>query len=151
MTPFLENLTIRPIQENEYHLARELALAGLEERWGWIDPTLNPDLEQIDVTFREGIFLVALQDGRIIATGGLLPEDEHSCRIVRMSVVLQHRNQGVGSAILDCLIEEAMLRGYDRIVVETTAAWTDAVRFYLNRGFSSTGIHEGDHNFELLI
>ncbi len=44
-----------------------------------------------------------------MGTGGLLPEDGETCRIVRMSVDRQQRRQGVGSAILVRLINQARI------------------------------------------
>nr|NIW45215.1 hypothetical protein [Gammaproteobacteria bacterium] len=53
------NLTIRPIAPGEQNDARDLILAGLAERWGKLDPGRNPDLNDILIQYRRGVFLVA--------------------------------------------------------------------------------------------
>jgi len=145
------HITIRPIQPQEQDEARALILSGLEERWGLIDPTKNPDLIDLMAAYDQGVFLVALLDGTIVGTGALLPEGETTGRIVRMSVKKTLRSQGLGTTILDELIRAARALGMDRIVLETTATWLDAVAFYEKRGFCSLGVREGDHHFEMDI
>lgn len=140
-------ITIRPITADEQAAARDLVLAGLAERWGDLDPSRNPDLDDIISTFSGGVFLVALAGGEVIGTGGLLPENFNDCRIVRMSVRKSWRGHGVGSAILNELVQAATVAGYRNIVLETTATWTDAVDFYLHRDFRSLGVRDGDHHF----
>jgi GNAT superfamily N-acetyltransferase len=131
--------------------ARTLILSGLEERWGLIDPNKNPDLTDLMANYSQGVFLVALLDGAIVGTGALLPEGGTTGRIVRMSVKKALRSQGLGTAILDELIQAARALSMDRIVLETTATWLDAVTFYQKRGFRSLGVRDGDHHFEMDI
>ena len=142
------NLTIRPIAPGEQNDARDLIQVGLAERWGILDPGRNPDLESILTHYRRGVFLVAYLGDELVGTGALLPETGSTCRIVRMSVRTDLRGRGIGSAILDELVRTARTAGYTRIVLETTAAWTDAVAFYRMRGFTSLGVRDGDHHFE---
>lgn len=68
----------------------------------------------------------AVGTGRIEATG----------KIARLAVVAECRNLGVGSAILDRLIEEARNREYHRVFLH---AQTQAMGFYRKFGFVSDG------------
>ena len=52
---------------------RALILAGLEERWGWLDPTMNPDLDDMISTYRDAQTVVAHVDGVVVGTGTLKP------------------------------------------------------------------------------
>ena len=88
---------------------------------------------------------------RSSARDALLPEDEFTCRIVRMSVKKELRRQGIGSAILMELISIARKRRYRRVVLETTSTWEDAVKFYSNYGFDPKEKRKGDIYFELWI
>ena len=63
------NLEIRPFQPSDQAIAKQLILEGLAEHWGTLDPTLNPDLNDIAQSYTEGNFIVALLDGHIIGTG----------------------------------------------------------------------------------
>jgi predicted GNAT family N-acyltransferase len=75
---------------------------------------------------------VAFEDGIPVATGRLLP-DGH---IGRMAVLKRWRGRGVGSRLLERLIEEARRRG-DREVA--LSAQVHAVAFYRAHGFREEG------------
>jgi hypothetical protein len=85
-----EQLEIRPFEVGDQEAAKQLVVTGLGERWGWIDPTLNPDLNDIATTYRTGIFLVGYLNDLLVATGALMPEVTPEgldvLRVVRMSV-----------------------------------------------------------------
>jgi ribosomal protein S18 acetylase RimI-like enzyme len=142
---------IRPIDSGEVNRAADLVLENLAERWGFLDLFKNPDLIDITASYATGVFLVAILDDQIIGTGALLPEDEFTCRIVRMSVKKELRRQGVGSALLKELLSIARRRRYLRVVLETTATWEDAVKFYTRHGFDLIEERKGDVYFELWI
>ncbi len=129
-------LTIGPFQPSDQAAARALVLAGLVEHWGWLDETKNPDLLDISASYAAGCFLVARQDGRLAATGALLPTAEaHTWQVVRMSVAAGLRRAGLGRQMLEALQREARQRGARRLVLETTAAWQEVIAFYLRCGF----------------
>jgi GNAT superfamily N-acetyltransferase len=127
----------------------------LGERWGWIDRTLNPDLDDIAATFADGVFLVGYLGGILVATGALLPEVTneglHALRVVRMSVRADLRGQGIGRRMLDALLDWAATRPCPLIVLETTSTWTDAVRFYHRYGFQLVREHDGETHMQLSI
>ena len=66
----------------------------------------------------------AVGTGRIEATG----------KIARLAVVAEYREKGVGTAILERLIEEARNRNFDRVFLH---AQTHALDFYKKFGFVS--------------
>ncbi len=68
----------------------------------------------------------------VIATGRLLPEG----KIGRMAVLRQWRGQGVGHAIISCLIDAAKLRGDREIWLSSQVL---AISFYERHGFSCQG------------
>ncbi len=131
---------IRPFAPGDQLAARRLILHGLGERWGWIDETRNPDLDDITAHYVTPghYFVVVEQDGELIGTGALVAEGaggEAVGRIVRMSVAPEHRGQGLGRALVEHLLEEARRCGYRRMLVETTKEWHDAIRLYQRCGF----------------
>ena len=125
----MEEIEIRPIRVQEAPQARQLILAGLQEKWGDLDPSRNPDLDDIVASYSNGVFLVAILGSEIIGTGGLVPEAESTARIVRMWVAESYRGGGLGTEILEQLLKAATTQRYWRVVVETTASWEDAVEF----------------------
>jgi len=139
-TTLVDRMIIRRFRPTDQAAARTLILAGLGERWGWIDPTCNPDLDDIAATYGHGFFVVAQTDDALVGTGALLPEGDGVGRVVRMSVQQELRGQGVGRRLLDELTMLARRAGYHTLVLETTSTWTDAVRFYARNGFSVTHV-----------
>lgn len=71
-------------------------------------------------------------DGAALGTGRLLP-DGH---IGRMAVRKCARGQGVGTALLRALMQEAARRGHREVVL---SAQTHAVPFYAREGFRCEG------------
>lgn len=146
--------TIRPFVAFDQAPVRALILAGLGEHWGFIDETLNPDLDDIAAAYppETSLFLVVEDPtGTLIGAGCLIEDDPATGRLVRMSVASSARGQGIGRRLVAELESAAHARGYVRLVCETTENWTDAVGLYLATGFTETGIWDGDRHFEKLL
>jgi ribosomal protein S18 acetylase RimI-like enzyme len=144
-------MILRPLRPADQPAVKSLVLAGLEKHWGWIDPTRNPDLDDLNGNYPQAACLVAEQDGTLIGVGILVPRGNGTAEIVRMSVAAAARRQGVGRRILAGLLAAAAERGFSKIVLETTAAWLDAVGFYQANGFCPTHLLGGDQYFELYL
>jgi GNAT superfamily N-acetyltransferase len=142
-------ILIRPFRPEDQPACRSLVLAGLEEHWGTLDPTLNPDLDDIAAVFGPGCFLTAWNGTELVGTGGFIPAVTGCVQISRMSVRRELRRQGLGSRILSALLSEARRRGMSRAILETTETWQDVVRFYLAAGFHITHRLDGDVYFEI--
>ena len=142
-------LTITPFHPDDQAAVKQLILAGLVEHWGFLDPTKNPDLEDIAASYRPGTFLVARLDNEIAGTGALIPHQAGTAEIVRMSVAPQHRRKGIGRRILDELLEQAQAQGYRQVILETTDTWQEVIKFYLDCGFHITHYKDGDVYFLL--
>ncbi|MBN2391171.1 MAG: GNAT family N-acetyltransferase [Anaerolineae bacterium] len=143
----MDSVTIRSFHPEDQGAVKALILAGLEEHWGVLDLTKNPDLNDIAASYGDAVFLTAWSGERLVGTGALVHEAEGVARIVRMSVAVDMRRCGVGRALLARLCEEAQSAGYRRIVLETTSEWRDAIAFYARFGFRITGAWDGDTHF----
>lgn len=143
------SLTIVPFRPVDQVAARALILAGLAERWGTLDESLNPDLADIASAYGSGVFLCVWSGDELVGTGALKRHADGSAEIVRMSVASAWRRRGVGRAIASALLDEARAQGHRRIILETTETWDDAVRFYLGLGFVITHHKNGDVYFAL--
>jgi GNAT superfamily N-acetyltransferase len=147
----MSELIIRRLQPAEYGAARALILASLMEHWGGLDPTLNPDLDDMAGYYRSSVFLGAFRESVLLGVGALIPEGTDAGRIVRMSVAQENRRQGVGQRILLGLLEEARKAGYRRVVLETTATWAGARRLYSRNGFRLLEVRDGDAHYEIIL
>ncbi|MFW5956324.1 MAG: GNAT family N-acetyltransferase [Halorhabdus sp.] len=96
----------------------------------------NQDLRWIEETFLRsgGEFLVAEQDGRIVACGGLLI-DGRTAELMRIAVDPDAQREGFGSAILAGLEAAASDRGCDRVVLTTAGRQVAATQFYHDHGY----------------
>jgi putative acetyltransferase len=146
-TSDLRTLSLRPFRPEDQDAVKALILAGLKEHWGTLDPSLNPDLDDIATTYADATFLLACQGSRIVGTGGLKPRDTDAGEIVRMSVAAGCRRRGIGRRILDALIAAARDQDFARIILETTQTWAGAVAFYQAAGFEITHHQDGDVYF----
>lgn len=151
---------IRPFRPADQTAAKALIQAGLAEHFGYLDPTCNPDLDDIAAAYPApgGAFFVVEAVGEIIGTGALQAEtavDPASparppCgRIVRVSVAPAYRRQGVGRAVTDHLIAAARRRRYRWLLVETNDDWRGAIRLYREAGFQSYAHRNGEIHMAL--
>jgi putative acetyltransferase len=142
-----QEIILLPFQAENQTEVKNLVLAGLAEHWGELDPSKNPDLDDIAFTYAGAVFLVAWQDDKIIGTGALVPRSEAIAEIARMSVAANARRNGVGKKILQRLCERAKSDGYKRLVLETTDTWYEVIEFYKKSGFQISHYLDGDVYF----
>jgi GNAT superfamily N-acetyltransferase len=126
-----------------------LILSGLEEHWGFRDPSKNPDLNDIASSYRDGTFAVVCDGPRIVGTGALKPRSATVVEVLRMSVASDLRRRGIGGMILGFLVDQAMRESRQRVILETTETWADVIRFYQKHGFRITHFEAGDVYFAL--
>ena len=99
-----------------------------------------PIEEEIDALDAACVHAVAFDgQGAAVATGRLLP-DGH---IGRMAVLKWARGQGLGSAVLEALVNRARHQGFSEVVL---SAQTHAKGFYLQHGFIEEGSEYLDAN-----
>jgi len=151
------NTHIKPaISLNPYHPrnqreVKQLILDGLGEHWGTIDPSKNPDLDNICKYYRKDEFILALYKQQIIGSGVLVLLNSTTSKVVRMSVKKEFRRNGIGVSILDHLINIASIKGHTKVILETTTTWTEIIDFYTFYGFKITHHENDDTYFEYII
>jgi putative acetyltransferase len=149
--PSIPSHCIEPFIQSDQGAVRRLIDRSMAERWGELDPEANPDLRDIGKIHARGLFLVAKASGMVVGCGGIVRESSGCYRIVRMAVAPEHRGIGIGTSILHLLLQHAESRNCHMVVLETTAHWTDAVRFYQHRGFKPIRDANGDRHFEFVL
>lgn len=146
-------ITFRPFSPADAAPMRALVLQGLGDHFGTIDETLNPDLDDITLTYHEtgAAIVIAERNGEMVGCGILIDEGDDAGRLVRMSVRGDQRGQGLGKRLVRALVDEARARGKTRVVCETTDDWHDAIGLYRSCGFSEIGRWGGDAHFEFRL
>lgn len=133
-----EHIVLSDFEAEDQHAVRILILAGLADHWCTVDEELNPDLDDIEASHKNGRVIVARLGGVILATGTIVPSGPGTAEIRRMSVRASCRQSGIGRLIVEVLLTTARLWGATHVVLETTAHWDDVVAFYLSCGFTVT-------------
>ena len=144
-------INVTSFQKKDQNSVRRLINEGLEEHWGSLDTSLNPDLANIWETYSNGYFLVARMGSEIVGTGALIPYSRDIGQIVRMSVCADLRRMGIGTKILKALVDYGRKKRYKKIILETTETWKDAIHFYEANGFQITHYKKGDVYFEYIM
>src|SRR5258708_23019567 len=104
-----DELYIRSFEAGDQEQARWLILEGLGEHFGYLDETLNPDLDDILHTYlRAGhVFVVACMGRELVGTGALILHGEGISEMVRISTRKTYRRRGIGQAIVTYLVDVA--------------------------------------------
>ncbi len=144
---------IRPFTPQDQSVTRQLILAGLGGHFGFIDETMNPDLDDIwqHYIVPGSIFVVAEINNQIVGTGALIEENRGVGRLVRMSVSPDWQRRGIGRRLVHHLIQKANERGYRRLLVETNHDWVDAISLYQSCGFCEYDRDEESIHFQQKI
>lgn len=103
---------------------------------------------------RDGIFLVVLDDGKVIGTGALKRLDETSAELKRLWLLETYHGQGLGYRVVTLLFDFARQKGYKQIRLKTSTAQERAIAFYKKLGFYEIldyGDDEDDLSFEILL
>jgi GNAT superfamily N-acetyltransferase len=105
------------------------------------DPGNFDDLRNINESFigRGGDFLVLELDSRIVAMGGIVPNERGQAEVLRVRVHPALRRRGLGRAIMAALEERAAQLGMGEMHLDTTVQQPEAVAFYRGLGYQETG------------
>jgi GNAT superfamily N-acetyltransferase len=93
-------------------------------------------------------FLASEADGEIV---GVLTYTQVCDAVEVVTIDALHRHGGVGTALLDAVVEAALGLGVTRLVLTTTNDNVDALRFYQRRGFRLVGLRPGAVNRSRLL
>lgn len=96
-----------------------------------VEQGIDPKLEW-DSNDHNAVFALAFDNARCVGTARLLS----SGKIGRMAVLPKWRHQGVGSMLLETLIEHAKYMGLERV---TLASQVPVCQFYIKHGFIPLG------------
>lgn len=87
----------------------------------------------------EAVGFVSVEDGRVIAYGGMLLTPFEG-QVTNIAVHEGYRRRGLGRAIVDALREEATARGLEQISLEVRVSNEAAITLYRHAGFYDAGM-----------
>ena len=120
---------------------RELLQEHLESMKLYSPPESIHALDLEALRKPEITFWTAWEAGELLGCGALKELDAQHGEIKSMRTAAQHRRQGVATALLQHILAEARLRGYQRISLETgsNAGFAAARSLYAAFGFTPCG------------
>lgn len=141
-----EILPMRPEQAAEARRVIYTTAHAVFHEPGTLDETIAgyattwpiPDVEDFQRAYVEdgGVFLVLIEDGRIIGTGALKRLEEGVAEIKRVWLLPEYHGQGLGYRMMAALLDAARERGYRQARLETGPAYQPrAFAFYKRLGF----------------
>jgi GNAT superfamily N-acetyltransferase len=141
------NWTVRPFRPGDAPAARRLIEAVWHEHFhdhpdvfvrDFIYSRLS-DVDSAETAYVDrSVFLCAVAEGEIIATGAIKRFDDRDCEMARMFVAAACRGRGIARAIAGELIDFARGAGYERIRLSSNNALTASHRLYERLGFQLT-------------
>jgi len=97
------------------------------------------DIENLEEVYLNsgGEFIVLLKEQTIIGFFALLPSGNHQIELKRLYFKADERGQGLGKHLLTMALKIAKESGYNRIHLETTSKFAEAVALYRKFGFKT--------------
>lgn len=137
----LNKIKIVSVTKETQNEAKKLILDGLAERFGYLDESLNPDLNDIVENYisKGHFFIIGLYNDKIVCTGALIKEKKEVGKMVRISVHKDFRGRGLGKLIVNELEKIGIKHGYKRINISTEHTWHDAIGLYKSCGYIQYG------------
>ena len=95
------------------------------------------DLDNYQSVYMEnrGLLLVALDNGKLVGTGGVRKKDDETAELKRIWLLEEYHGQQIGFRVVKQLLEFAREQGYRTVYLETTRRNKRALGFYGKLGF----------------
>lgn len=135
---------IRPIQPDQIDEVKQVILAVCQELFQVSEAVIQryddfPDIDNVRAHYFEnnGMFLVLMNDGRVVGSGAIRHLDDDTCELKRMFFLKDYRGRGLGKKLLQMLLAFAREAGYRRVRLDTLDAQkqAQALKLYNRHGF----------------
>lgn len=155
-------LTIVPIQPHQIADAKEIISAVAQRIY---DPDKSPteflkthehvfkDVDNVQEYYngRSGLFLVVMDDGKVVGTGAVRPLQGEIAELKRLWLLEQYHGQGIGYRVVMQLFEFARQCGYKSIRLQTGLPQKRAIAFYKKLGFIEIPNYDPDDDISMQI
>lgn len=129
----------KPMEEEDLAAVAALEAASFSEPWslaGFREAIESPDME----------YLTAYAGDTLAGYGGYVRSFEEAC-ITNFAVEPSMRRSGIGSFLLDALLEYGRQQGIERFTLEVRVSNEPAIRLYEKYGFRSVGTRKNFYSF----
>lgn len=97
------------------------------------------DVDNVQEVYFEnrGLFLVVLDDARLVGTGGIKKLEETTAELKRLWLLEEYHGQKIGYQVVSRLLGFARTHGYEKVRLHTDERQERAIQFYTQFGFYS--------------
>ncbi len=129
-------VTIQQLTDCQIEAAKAVVFEGCMEFFGE-GPVAFADMDNISSQYGgpSGIFLVLMDENRVVGTGAIRRLYGQTCELKRMWFLPAYRGRGDGTRIAGLLFEFARSAGYKRVRLDTVPELEAANRLYHRLGF----------------
>ena len=132
-------MLIRPLRSQDEEAVRDLILSILDGEFS-VEQKAYPatDLDTIEKHYRgpRDVFLVALEDRRIMGTVAVKEDDAKTALLRRLFVDPAYRGKRYGSQLVDRALAFCRGKGYKRIAFRGTVSMNRALGLMQRKGFT---------------
>lgn len=135
---FKDKVIIRQYRSSDKKEVWKLHILALQHTNAYIKSgSWDDDLTDIEKNYlaREGEFLVAVMNDKIVAMGGFKPVMKDTAEIKRMRVHPDFQRKGLGQAIYNILESKIKEKEYTIIILDTSINQLAAQKFYIKNGY----------------
>jgi ribosomal protein S18 acetylase RimI-like enzyme len=116
----------------------------VEAQLGPMTPDRTSTVAPEEMVPPAGSFVLLLDDGRVVAGGGVRRLSDGVAEIKRMWVAPELRGQGLGRRLLEGLEAAAVDLGYRRVRLDTAASMDAAMALYGRAGYRAIPDYNGN-------
>lgn len=84
---------------------------------------------------KHGLFLVVLDNNKLIGTGAIKKLEESTAELKRIWLLEEYHGQKIGYQVVTLLLNFARAHSYEKVRLQTGEKQKRAIRFYINLGF----------------
>jgi putative acetyltransferase len=138
----LSSISIRPIKPEDNPFLAVIIRNTLTEFDAAVPGTVffDPTTDALFELFQtpRSAYFVAEEDGRILGGGGIFPTEGlpgDTCELVKMYLVPEARGIGLGRTLIEKCLQQATVRGFSKVYLETLDELHFALKIYAKFGF----------------
>ena len=123
--------------ETARHLFKEYSIElGVDLCFQSFDEELKNPLKKYGAP--KGSLVLAFWDGKPVGTAALQEIEQGVCEMKRLYVQAEYRKFGIGEQLVDAILKDAKLLGYQIMKLDTLERLKPAIALYLKYGFVIT-------------
>jgi putative acetyltransferase len=150
-------IQIQPIEPHQVSEAKRVILSVAQSYYQW-PGSLEEVVQQFDergelrdvdhyqaaYLDQKGLFLVVIDQDKLIGTGAIRCLDHELAELKRLWLLEAYHGQGIGYRLVQILLNAAKSEGCKRVRLLTDRRQDRAIRFYQRVGFQSIECETGD-------